>query len=577
MSCGTEVRLHGISICPGIGIGHVHLVDHVIHLHKVRIEPSQVPEEQARYMRAVETMQNTLQDHVSLVHESSLLSTKAILDVHNAILADESLHNRVRSRIASQKKNAEWCLEEEGFRLFAEFDAMKNPYFRARGEDIRDMVNDILSILTSAQISESFEVAATESKKVLASRHLYPSSVIRAYRTHAAGFTSESDALTSHAAILLKGLGIPSVGGVHDLHASIFEGDEIIVDGINGCVIVRPCLETHVFYQEFTRDAEVFETIPLPEHCVTKDGTEISLKANIENPHQVSLMLSQGLEGIGLFRTEFLLYASGGVPNEEVQYQVYSDLVNKAHGRPVIIRTFDVGADKKILSQECTGDNPSLGVRGIRRHLLGQTEELRLQLRAIVRASAHGNVGVLIPMVTTIDDVLEVKRHFLSIQAELRKSGVAFSENVAFGAMIETPAAAVSLKDILQEVDFVSIGTNDLLQYFMAADRDNEQVIHYQNVKDPAFLWLMTFIIQQAKKVNRESDVTICGEIASQAEAIPLLLQIGYRSFSVSPVSASGFRKICSHIDLSSTNDAEDAGSINKTVCSSNTKKEKVT
>jgi len=551
----TEVRLHGVSICPGIGIGCARVVDSVIHVPRKSIESIQVSEEQARYTRAVNTTQDKLQHHVSLFHEGSTLSSKAILDVHQAILSDESFHNRVLSRIDNECKNAEWCLEEEGYRLISEFERMKNPYFRARGEDIRDMVSDILAVLTSVDTSELVAEPKSESDNVLISPHLYPSSVMYAHRTHAIGFASGSDALTSHAAILLKGLGIPSVGGVRNLCDTVSEGDEIIVDGINGCLIIRPCLETLDEYRRLKGKIDASDAVPVLEKCVTKDGTKIFLKANIESPHQISSMLGQGLEGIGLFRTEFLILAHGSVPSEETQYHIYSDIIGKSAGRTVEIRTFDIGADKKVLFQECTGDNPSLGVRGIRRHLLGQAEELRVQLRAIIRAGANGHAGILIPMVTTIDDVVEVKRHFVSVKNELRKSGLAFSENVTLGAMIETPAAAVAVQDILSEVDFVSIGTNDLLQYFMAADRDNEQVIHYQNIKNPAFLWLMKFIIHQARDLGRELDVTICGEIAAQPQAIPILLQLGYRSFSVSPVAASGFREVCAHIDLTSEHD----------------------
>jgi len=554
---GKEVKLQGVSICPGIGISYVHAVDSVIQVPRNKIELSQVSSEQGRYTRAVEVTQDQLHNHVVSSHEGSTLSNKAILDVHQAILADKSFHNRVRKRIAAECKNAEWCLEEEGHGLIAEFDTMRNPYFQARGEDIRDMVGDILAVLTSANGPESFSEPEIGNAQVLVSRHFYPSSVMLAYRKHAVGFASESNALSSHAAILLRGFGIPSVGSVQNLLGTIHDGDEVIVDGINGLVIVRPSSITLDEYLSLKKEAEAPEAITTPEKCFTMDGTRIFLNANIENPDQIILMLSRGLEGIGLFRTEFFVLTGGCMPSEEVQYNIYRPLINKAAGRSVVIRTFDIGTDKQISSsQECTGDNPSLGVRGIRRHLLGKTEEFRTQLRAIMRASVGGNVGILIPMITTINDVIEAKRHFMSIKKELRENAMGFSENVALGAMIETPAAAIAVTDILSEVDFISIGTNDLLQYFMAADRDNEQVLHYNNAENSAFLWLLRFIIQKAKELGREYDVTICGEIASQPHIVPLLLRLGYRSFSVSPVAAKGVRNMCVKTDLLSTNDS---------------------
>ena len=548
---GKEVQLQGVPICPGIGISYAHAVDSVIHVPKNKIELSQVSSEQGRYTRAVEVTQDQLHNHVVSSHEGSTLSNKAILDVHQAILADKSFHNRVRKRIAAECKNAEWCLKEEGHGLITEFDKMRNPYFQARGEDIRDMVGNILAVLTSANGPESFSEPAIGNAQVLVSRHFYPSSVMLAYRKHAAGFASESNALSSHAAILLKGFGIPSVGGVQNLIVTVRDGDQIIVDGINGLVIVRPSPSTLDKYLSLKKEAEAPETITVPEQCFTRDGTRISLNANIENPDQISLMLSHGLEGIGLFRTEFFILVGGRIPDEEAQYKTYRYLINKAAGRSVVIRTFDIGTDKQIsFSQECTGNNPSLGVRGIRRHLLGKAEELRTQLRAIIRASVGGNVGILIPMITTMDDVIEAKRHFMSIKKELHENAIEFSENVALGAMIETPAAAIAVADILSEVDFISIGTNDLLQYFMAADRDNEQVLHYNDTENSAFLWLMKFIIHQAKDLGREYDVTICGEIASQPHIIPLLLRLGYRSFSISPVAATNIRNVCVNTDL---------------------------
>ena len=548
---GTEILLQGISVCPGIGISRVHRVDSVIDVPRTRIESDAVQSEQERYTHAVATARHQLQRHIAAAHEGSTMSSKAILDVHEAILADTYFHDRIRERIATNCKNAEWSLEEEAHKTIAEFDAMRDSYFQARGEDIRDMVGNILTILATPGTPESFSQSEISGDQVFVSQHLFPSSAVLAYRKHAAGFASASHALSSHAAILLKGFGIPTVAGVQNLQATAQEGDEIIVDGMNGLVIVRPSRHTLDRYRALKKETESPEEVTPATPCFTRDGTRVFLHANIENLDQIRLMLNRGFEGIGLFRTEFFILTSGQMPGETEQYETYRRLISKAAGRTVVIRTFDIGADKHIgLLQKCTGNNPSLGVRGIRRHLSGHTEELRIQLRAILRASIAGNVGVLIPMVTTLDDVIHTKKHFNTVRENLRREGLPFSEEVSFGAMIETPAAAIAVDSILQEVDFVSLGTNDLLQYLMAADRDNEQVLHYNEAGNGSFLWLLQFIIDKAIESGRQYDVTICGEIASQPDIIPQLLRFGYRSFSISPVAAAPVRNACAQTDL---------------------------
>jgi phosphotransferase system enzyme I (PtsI) len=322
------------------------------------------------------------------------------------------------------------------------------------------------------------------------------------------------------------------------------------VDGTNGTVTLRPTSATIERFQlreeigEFPGKTEVMD-------CISADGTRIVLKANIEHAEQVKLMLVHGLEGIGLFRTEFLVSANGRIPTEEAQYRAYRSVIEKADGRVVTIRTFDIGGDKPMgLAPRSTGRNPALGLRGIRRHLAESPDELRTQLRAILRAAVGAPVGILIPMVTTVVDIIEAKRHWIAVRQALDREGVAYSTDAALGAMIETPAAAISVGDILSEVSFISLGTNDLLQYFMAADRDNESVLHYQDATNPAFLWLMSHIIQQAREVGRDADVTVCGEVASDVQVFPHLVRLGYRSFSISPVSAVPFRSVCARSNL---------------------------
>jgi phosphotransferase system enzyme I (PtsI) len=302
------------------------------------------------------------------------------------------------------------------------------------------------------------------------------------------------------------------------------------------------------------RELELPEALPsLPSiggH--TRDGVGIRLMANIDNPEQIGLLLTNRLEGVGLFRTEFFVLEAASFPTEEEQCDIYHRVFTAAGGRQVVIRTFDIGGDKQIPDlYYCSGQNPALGVRGVRRHLLRRPDEIWTQLRAILRAAVGFPVGVLLPMITTVDDIREVKSLLKGVKKELRGEGKQFSSEVQLGAMIEVPAAAIGIRDILTEVDFVSVGTNDLLQYFVAADRDNEAVLRYGDSENKAFLWLLRFIIQEAAAVDREKSVTICGEIASHPHLVPLLLALGFRSLSITPTSAQLVRNAIANIDLS--------------------------
>jgi len=550
---GQEIKLEGVTICQGIGIGRVRMLGEETTYAKKSIASHQVPAEQERYTRATELVSKKLHEHVEKFHYGAEGHASMILQAHKAMMSDEQFHESVRGRIATEYKNAEWAVEEETEKLIQIFEATRNVYFQGLAEDIRDMAGNILRELSETQKSRLDITAKPGEPHVLVSGHLYPSDVVFAHRCGAAGFVTESRALSSHAAILLKGFAVPGVGSVPGLKESAKEGDLVIVDAINGLVILRPRPSTLEKYIATKQKMKIPVEIPPLEPCATKDGVRIQLMANIENPEQVHLALRSSIEGIGLFRTEFFVLTGEHFPTEEEQYQVYHQVIKAAAGRRVVIRTFDIGADKQTLAlHQCTGQNPALGVRGIRRHLEYFPEELRIQLRAILRASVGRDVGILIPMVTTVDDIKNVKQHLESIKEELRSKNMAFSEDIRLGAMVEVPAAAIALRELLSEVDFVSIGTNDLLQYFMAADRDNERVLQYNNPQNSTFIWLLRLIIEQAAEAGREKDVTICGEIASYPDIVPLLLDLGYRSFSISPVAARRVRDAIKSVDLRS-------------------------
>jgi phosphotransferase system enzyme I (PtsI) len=543
----NEVRLQGVSICPGIGVGRVHLLDLDIPIPQDEIDFSRVASEQDRYSRAVETARRQLPEHMATVHGSDRSEAEAIYEVHQAILSDEAFHDKVRNRIADERKSAEYCLEQEAIALISVFDGMKDPYFKARGEDIRDMAYNLLAVLSNRTDEAHRRIGR---QNIVLSRHLRPSHAAMAHRGDACGFVSESRALSSHAAILLKGFAIPSVGGVPGLLGVARDGDMILVDGSTGLVVVRPSAATENEYQARRRFAEASFALADVTPCFTSDGSRISLKANIENSEQVKLMLAYGLDGIGLFRTEFAIPANGHMPTEDEQGEIYGRVFEQAAGRFIAFRTFDIGADKTMgLEDAWEGSNPALGVRGIRRHVLNDTDELRTQLRAILRAADGRKLGILFPMVTTVNDVKRAKSILAESAGQLGSQGAKLPQRLHRGAMIEVPAAAIAVQAILAEVDFISLGTNDLLQYFMAADRNNERVLSYSDPTNPAFLWLLRHVIDQAAELGREADVTVCGEIASDSRILPHLIRLGYRSFSVAPVTASMVREICARTE----------------------------
>jgi len=531
-----EVVLKGITICPGIGIGDARVLSEDITIPRMKIVDGQLDKEQKRYKQAVKLVIKNLHEHIKECHDYLLDNTNQILEIHEIMTRDEQFHEAVLNRISSEHKNAEWAIVDESENIINKLEASRDEYFQARAEDVFDLANNILTALSLPAETYRKNIQTLRDTQVLISSNLYTSQVIKAKRSLVYGFATESSAFSSHAAILLKGFGIPAIGGIKGLKTSVKNGDRVIIDGIRGLVTIRPYSRTLQKYHNLEKKLKtpLKWKKHLPIEIKTNDGTRIQLMANINNHHQVDLVLRNSLEGIGLFRTEFLVLTADRFPGEAEQYTMYRRVVEALPDRQLVIRTFDLGADKIMPGLErCIGKNPALGVRGIRRHLLYRTEELHVQLRALLRAAIGTTIGILFPMVTTVNDVIKIKKHVQQVKEKLRAEGKSFSSHV----------------------NFVSVGTNDLIQYFMAADRDNEAVLHYGDNMNKAFLYLLRFMIERAAEIGRVRDVTICGEMASDPHLIPLLIHIGYRSFSISPVSAQSIRGVIANINLSASND----------------------
>jgi phosphotransferase system enzyme I (PtsI) len=557
-----ETVLHGSSISPGIGIGlawREELLEEMSHYH---ISKSKIKEELERFHHALHDVKTNIHNHITSAHGDLDDYLDQVLKAHEMMLHDQDILQKIENRITRELKNAEWAVDEELESTIARFEKMRDPYLQARAEDIRDLGSNILKSLSSKQSGKPFD-RKNRVTQTMVTRNLFPSLAIKAHKNNAAGFATESPALFSHAAILIKGFGIPAVGNIDNLLNVIEEGDEIIIDGLNGLVIVRPEKKTRDKYLRLSMETERQHEVPIynPVTTYTNDGVPIKLMANIEHPTQTPLFLHHKLEGIGLFRTEFLALEYGYVPSEDDQFAAYRNLIESARGGLIVIRTFDIGADKNSAGiNRCTGMNPALGVRGIRRHIHRDPEELRVQLRAILRASLHAQTAVLFPMITNVNDVARAKEFFFSVQEELRKEGTPFGEDVKIGAMIEVPSAAILTSEILGEVDFISVGTNDLLQYFTGADRDNPDVLSYYDPGGTAFAWLLKHIITKADELGRRKDVTVCGEMAGDTGLVSKLIRMGFRSLSISPVAAEKLRNCISQISTKPENQREGHG-----------------
>jgi phosphoenolpyruvate-protein phosphotransferase (PTS system enzyme I) len=548
-----EVILRGETICPGIAIGAAFLLEPQFLVAKKTVPCGQVGLQQSRYKEAVRLVQVQFAERVREIRDATLPEAAAIFSAFEAMLSDKEFTETVLGRIAEERVNAEWALEEEAEKLIRLFDAMADPYLQARAEDVRELADSMLRALALGRETQAATYVAPEEGQVLVSSHLFPRAAMQAQRAGAAAFATESNALFAHAAILLRGFRIPSVGGVAGLSAVAFEGDNIIVNANEGSVVVRPTPETLEKHVSRLDEAPLTHEVRPEKGWTTRDGTRVHLLANIESPGQLSFAYASGLEGVGLFRTEFLALTSGDIPSEEEQYEAYREVVQASSGKRIRIRTFDIGADKQSPTlYRNKGLNPAMGTRGIRRHLNADLDEFKTQVRAILRASAgsDADVGILLPVVTTVDEVKLARQHIEDVKRELIVSRTPYSSDTKVGVMIEVPAAAIAMKAMLDETDFVSVGTNDLLQHFMAADRDNEEVLKYNDFEHPSFLWLMRHMIDEAAGVGRVEDVTVCGESASRGNLVLTMLRLGYRAFSIAPVALTGVKHAIAEMDL---------------------------
>jgi phosphotransferase system enzyme I (PtsI) len=547
----TFVRLRGNGVSLGIGMGVLSLTEPTLSpIRKEPIAEAAVARELRRLKNAVERTKSEL---LRLKHEvkGNMGEEHAfIFDAHRLILEDNSLFDSIRKTIREEKVRVEWALSEADRKYQELFDAIADDYFRQRKSDVSDVLARV-----SANLEPRIRRRAERKrgkKEVLVAHEMLPSeAALRFSRGNVLAVATDMGGPTSHTAILARSLNIPAVVGLHNITRQVKNGDFVIVDGTDGEVIVNPppavkkeFLSKKEKYDHYFR--ELKKTARLKS--VTLDDVKFLPLANIELPEEVEMAFSFGAEGIGLFRSEFIYLQSASLPKEEDHVAVYSRIAKAAYPANVYIRTIDIGGEKSLPQLKIEKEpNPALGLRAIR-FSLRHRDLFKVQLRAILRASALGNVRILIPMITEFEEIVEVKSLFGEVKQELEKERVKFDREIPLGVMIEVPAAAAITDVLVKEVDYLSIGTNDLIQYYLAVDRSNEYVSYLYKPLHPAVLRLVRFIIQTALREGK--DVTVCGEMAADPLCALALLGFGLRTFSMNPIFIPRIKKTLRSVEL---------------------------
>ena len=541
--------LHGIGVSSGIAIGRAHLVTHAqLEVPHLDITPADVGQEQARLESAIARVRGELAQLVGEIPDNAPAEFGAFLNVHLMILGDETIAVAPNTMIATQLCNAEWALKQQMEALLDQFDRIDDPYLRERKTDVRQVVERVLAALMLDTTSAA--IAMPEDGSILVARDLSPADVILFKQHRFASFITDLGGTTSHTAIVARSLGIPSIVALHHARELVREDELLIVDGAHGVVIVNPDETTLTEYRlrqdEWDLDRQKLQRLKTTR-AATLDGTRIELHANIELPGDVEQVRGAGAAGIGLFRTEFLYLNRRDLPDEDEQFEAYRQVVTEMAGLPVTIRTFDLGADKEMHGAQRVSANPALGLRAIRL-CLAEPQMFQRQLRAILRASAFGKVRLLVPMLSSQHELNQTLKAIAEAKRSLENDDIEFDPAVPVGGMIEIPAAALSLGMFTRKLDFLSIGTNDLIQYTLAIDRTDDAVAHLYDPLHPAVLNLIAGIIQAGNKAGKP--VAVCGEMAGDPSLTRLLLGFGLRQFSMHPANVLSVKRVVLKSDL---------------------------
>jgi phosphotransferase system enzyme I (PtsI) len=530
--------LHGIGVSGGIAIGRAQLVSHAtLEAAHYTIAADQVAAEIARLTQATHFVQQELESlRAEMTSEDAPAEFGAFLDVHWMILTDPTIAEAPKRIIAEQRCNAEWALAQQTAVLIEQFDAIEDPYLRERKADVVQVVERVLKVLMGKP--GPVRPANAEEQTILVAHDLSPADVIQFKHHRYGAFLTDLGGVTSHTAIVARSLNVPAVVATHNARQLIRDSEMLIVDGENGVVIINPDRAVLAEYRLKANEVDLarqklkrLRTKP----AETLDGVLVELQANIELPEDLEQALENGASGVGLFRSEFLFLNRDGLPSEDEQFEAYRAVAHGMGDKPVTIRTFDLGADKQKAGLDGlarVAPNPALGLRAIR-FCLAEPRLFITQLRAILRASHYGNVQILVPMLASAGEIDQTLAMIARAKQSLREQGVAFNDNIAVGGMIEIPAAVLAMDAFLSRLDFLSIGTNDLIQYTLAVDRADEAVSHLYDPLHPAVVRLLALAIGTANKAG--VPIAVCGEMAGEPLLTRLLLGMGLKQFSMHP------------------------------------------
>jgi phosphotransferase system enzyme I (PtsI) len=537
--------IKGTSASQGIAIAKAYRLEEI----ELNISQKDIKDVDSEINKLKQAIEETLKD-LALIRDQTLKSIgkeKAdIFEAHLLLAKDPELFGQVIDKIKNELVNAEYALNEVSNMFISFFENMKNEYMRERSVDIKDVTKRILAKLLHIKINDP---SLIQEEVIIVANDLTPSDTAQINKKFVKGFVTNMGGKTSHSAIMARSLEIPAIVGTKTIFNEVKDGDVLILDAISGVVIINPSSETVKEYETkkvlFEEERHELEGL-INKPSVSLDGIHVELAANIGSPNDLKGVLKNGAEGIGLFRTEFLYMDKESFPTEEEQFESYKTVLEGMNGKPVVIRTLDIGGDKKLAYLEMPHEmNPFLGYRAIRL-CLDRKDIFKTQLRALLRASVFGNLRIMFPMIATIDEFIEAKEFLLLVKEELIKENIKVNDNIQIGMMVEIPASALLADHFAKIVDFFSIGTNDLIQYTFAADRMNEYVSYLYQPYNPSLLRLIKMVIDAAHQENKW--VGMCGEMAGDEIAVPILLGLGLDEFSMSASSILPTRKLISRL-----------------------------